>query len=244
MEAHGEHGTSTSVNRALGRAENTSSENSPEPGRTYGDVFALHGLWRDSGVDKVLNRATVFTRIIHESHDILYWLLNSGPGKAGFLVYITGTKLRRCDFSILHELSWSNRLCAPDGKLGCLRWLETAAMPVIPKFISHQHLLRAMDALVDHLDVFEEAIARQIRPLVNQDLTVVFYDLTTVRIHGKASVNGDLRAYGMNKEMGKPARQFVLGSVQTVEGLPLFHTVHSVILPETRTLRAMVQTVL
>ncbi|MGY6411662.1 MAG: hypothetical protein ACXIUV_11660, partial [Alkalilacustris sp.] len=47
----------------------------------------------------------------------------------------------------------------------------------------------------------------------------VFYDLTTVRIHGEGSVKDDLRAYGMNKERGGIARQFVLGVVQTAEGL-------------------------
>ena len=52
---------------------------------------------------------------------------------------------------------------------------------------------------------------------------MVFYDLTTVCIHGEAEVDDDLRAYGMNKERGGIARQFVLGVVQTAEGLPLRH---------------------
>ena len=42
-----------------------------------------------------------------------------------------------------------NRLCAPDSKLGCLRWLETVAMPAMPEGVTHQHLLRAMDALME-----------------------------------------------------------------------------------------------
>ena len=42
------------------------------------------------------------------------------------------------------------RLCEPDSKLGVLRWLETVALPGTSlKVIDHQHLLRAMDALVD-----------------------------------------------------------------------------------------------
>ena len=39
---------------------------------------------------------------------------------------------------------------------------------------------------MDNADVVEEALARQFRPLVDQVLSIVFYDLTTVRIHGKA----------------------------------------------------------
>ena len=79
---------------------------------------------------------------------------------------------------------------------------------------------------MDYADGVEKALARQFRPLVDQDLTVAFYDLTTVRIHGEGKVEADIRAYGMNKETGGVARQFVLGVVQSAEGLPLMHTVH------------------
>lgn len=90
----------------------------------------------------------------------------------------------------------------------------------------------------------EDALARQIRPLVDRDLAVVFYDLTTVRIHGEGAVDDDIRAFGMNKEIGGIARQFVLGVVQTADGLPLMHTVHPGNVTETRTLQGMLQTVL
>jgi hypothetical protein len=61
-----------------------------------------------------------------------------------------------------------NRLCEPDSKLGCLRWLETVAMPAMPDAVTHQHLLRAMDALIDHADRVESELAKQIRPLVDR----------------------------------------------------------------------------
>ena len=48
----------------------------------------------------------------------------------------------------------------------------------------------------------------------------------------------------MNKEMGGIARQFVLGVVQTADGLPLMHTVHPGNVAETKTLQGMLQTVL
>jgi transposase len=65
-----------------------------------------------------------------------------------------------------------------------------------------------------------------------------------VRIHGEGAVADDIRAFGMNKEMGGIARQFVLGVVQTADGLPLMHTVHPGNVAETKTLQAMLQTVL
>jgi transposase len=101
-----------------------------------------------------------------------------------------------------------------------------------------------MDALMDRAGQVERELAKQIRPLVDRDLAVVFYDLTTVRIHGEGTVEDDLRAYGMNKEIGGIARQFVLGVVQTADGLPLMHTVHPGNVAETKTLQAMLATVL
>ena len=101
-----------------------------------------------------------------------------------------------------------------------------------------------MDALLDNADAVEETGARQIRPLIDQVLSVVFYDLTTVRIHGEGRVENDIRAYGMNKETGGVARQFVLGVVQSAEGLLLMRTVHPGFVSETKTLQGMLQRVL
>ncbi|WP_108262091.1 IS1634 family transposase [Mangrovicoccus ximenensis] len=201
------------LNRAVGRAENTASEVIQEAGRSFGDVFALHEIWKELGIGKALDRALRSSR-------------------------------REFDAEALVRAMVFNRLCAPDRKLGCLRWLETVAMPSMPETVTHQHLLRAMDALMDHADAIEEALAKQMRPLVDRDLAVVFYDLTTVRIHGEGRVEDDLRGFGMNKETGGIARQFVLGIVQTAEGLPLLHTVHPGNMAETKTLQGMLETVL
>ncbi len=201
------------LNRAVGRAENTASEVIQEPGRSYGDVFALHELWRDLGIDKALKRALRSSR-------------------------------REFDAEALIRAMVFNRLCAPHSKLGCLRWLDTVAMPAMPEDITHQQLLRAMDALMDNLEPVEAALSQQVRPLVDRNLSIVFYDLTTVRIHGDSEVADDLRAFGMNKERGGIARQFVLGVVQTAEGLPLLHNVHPGNIAETKTLQGMLQKVL
>lgn len=201
------------LSRAAGRAYPAKTEITYESARGYGDVFALHGLWKDLGFDRALGRA-----------------LRSGR--------------RGIDAEALIRAMVFNRLCAPDSKLGCLRWLETVAMPAMPEIVTHQHLLRAMDALMDRVEIVEIELARQIRPLVDRELTVVFYDLTTVRIHGEGEVDDDLRAFGMHKETGGIARQFVLGVVQTAEGLPLMHTVHPGNVAETKTLQAMLITAL
>jgi transposase len=137
-----------------------------------------------------------------------------------------------------------NRLCAPESKLGCLDWLETVSIPGMPEAVTHDQLLRTMDALMDHADAVQTRVAAQLKPMLDQQLSVVFYDLTTIRIHGEGEVAHDVRAFGLNKQTGGIARQFVLGVVQSAEGLPLMHTVHAGNVSETTTLTAMLEAVL
>jgi hypothetical protein len=118
-----------------------------------------------------------------------------------------------------------NRLCDPESKLGVLRWLETVSIPEVDAAgLTHQQLLRSMDALMDHQPAVDAVVAGLLRPLVDQDLSLVFYDLTTIRAAGLSEQDGDVRRYGMAKE-GLIARQFILGVVQTAEGLPIHHEV-------------------
>ena len=140
-----------------------------------------------------------------------------------------------------------NRLCDPASKLGVLRWLDTVALPRGFGFDAglpeHQHLLRAMDVIDDHADAIGERLAFLMRPLIDQELSVVFYDLTTVRVHGEAVVDGDVREFGRSKE-GGVARQFVLSLVQTADGLPIAHQVHPGNTAEAKTLLPMIRSLL
>jgi len=104
---------------------------------------------------------------------------------------------------------------------GVLRWLETVSIPEVDTAsLTHQQLLRSRDALIDHRDAVDGVVAGLLRPLVDQDLSLVFYDLTTIGVTGLSEQPGDIRKYGMAKE-GLIARQFMLGVVQTAEGLPI-----------------------
>ena len=135
-----------------------------------------------------------------------------------------------------------NRLCDPESKLGLLRWLEGVVVPGIDtEAITHQHLLRAMDALMDKREAIQKGLSRQLLPLIDRELSVVFYDLTTIRIHGETEVEGDLRRYGHSKELKGPARQCVLALVQTADGLPLDFEVFEGNVAEVKTLLPMLE---
>lgn len=148
------------------------------------------------------------------------------------------------DIEALIRVMVLNRLCDPDSKLGVLRWLETVAMPGIEiKAVTHQQLLRSMDALIDQREAVDRVVAALLRPMIDQDLSVVFYDLTTIRAEGLSVMGEDVRKFGMAKE-GLIARQFMLGVVQTAEGLPIYHEVFDGNAAETRTLLPTLKTVL
>lgn len=210
----------SALNRAQGREETASGSPRLEDlqfldSRAAGDVWALWQLWRDLGLEGL---ALAWRRTKSEV-DVLACL----------------------------RLMVFNRLCDASSKLGVLRWLETVALPVGFGFASappeHQHLLRAMDVLDEHADAVADRLALLMRPLIDQDLSVVFYDLTTVHTCGATELADDVRAYGMAKS-GLVERQFVLSLVQTAEGLPIAHEVHPGNMAEAKTLMPMITALL
>lgn len=174
------------------------------------------------------------------------WMLTEIWKELGF------TELRRVFGRTRHSIDVEshirimvlNRLCDPESKLGILRWVQTVALPDTEvKELTHQHLLRSMDALMEHQDEVDSVVAGLLRPLVDQELSVAFYDMTTIRAEGLTNLQGDVRQYGMAKE-GLIARQFMLGVVQTAEGLPIYHEVFDGNMAETKTLLPIVRKVM
>ena len=148
------------------------------------------------------------------------------------------------DVEALLRVMVFNRLCDPDSKLGVLRWLERVSLPGIDSAtLEHQHLLRAMDALVDHHEEVEQVLSGLLRPLVDQDMAVVFYDMTTIRAEGLSHQPDDVRQFGMSKE-GKIARQVMLGVVQSADGLPLYHEVFDGNTSEVSTLKPTIEKII
>ena len=171
------------------------------------------------------------------------WTLTELWNALGFdgLRTVFGPTRHSIDVEALIRVMVFNRLCEPDSKLGVLRWLETVALPGTSlASIDHQHLLRAMDALVEHKAEVDNVMASLLRPLVDQDLAMVFYDMTTIRAAGLSEQEGDLRQYGMAKE-GIVARQVMLGVVQTAEGLPLWHEVFDGNTAEVTTIKGVIE---
>lgn len=174
------------------------------------------------------------------------WALNELWESLGFgeLRRVFRKTRHSIDVEALIRVMVFNRLCDPESKLGVLRWLDTVAMPGVEvESITHQHLLRSMDAPVDHQTAVDAVLANLLRPLIDRELSVVFYDMTTIRTEGTSDQEGDVRQFGMAKE-GLIARQVMLGVVQTGDGLPIYHEVFAGNTAESPTLLPTLKTVL
>ena len=183
------------------------------PARSVGDTWLLTALWQELGF------GTAFRRLLRRAHPSF-------------------------DAERLVRVMVFNRLCDPESKLGLLRWLDGVVVPgVAAESVTHQRLLRTMDSLVEYSEKLETVLAGLLRPLLDQDLSRVFYDLTTLRMEGQSTVEAEVRQYGMSKE-GDIARQCLLGVVQTAEGLPIYHEGFAGNTAETTTLVPTLQRVL
>ena len=174
------------------------------------------------------------------------WSLTSLWKELGFdrLARVFRSGKRQLDVEALLRIMVFNRLCDPESKLGVLRWLETVALPdMATHTVAHQHLLRAMDALIEKRDAVDSIVAGLLRPLIDQELAVVFYDLTTISTEGLTEQTDEVRRYGHSKD-GGIRRQVVLGVVQTADGLPIYHDVFEGNIAEVKTLRATLDTVM
>ena len=166
-----------------------------ESSRALGDIWALTRLWESLGLHRLGDAFRQVSR-------------------------------HRIDLEALLRVMVFNRLCDADSKLGVLRWLHTVSFPALEgvEQVTHQQLLRTMDALIEHQAVIEQALVQATKPLIDQQRSVVFYDMTTIRTEGLSVQEGEIRKHGMSKE-GLIARQFMLGLVQTAQGVPLYHEV-------------------
>ena len=182
-----------------------------EAAREVGRCWVLSELWRSLGLDRSIAQALRTSR-------------------------------RQFDAEALVRVMVFNRLCDPESKLGVLRWLDGVVVPGIEaSSITYPHLLRAMDALIDNREKLESALAGLMRPLIDSELSVVFYDLTTIRIHGAGEQDEDVRRFGLSKDVDGIARQFVLGVIQSADGLPLSFEVYEGNVSEGKTLLPMIQ---
>lgn len=167
-------------------------------------------------------------------------------------IFTRALRAHRHDFDVIANLKVlvANRLLDPMAKLHILDWMEGVHVPGIEReAIDYNHLLRAMDFLIEHKGELEPKLASPLLTLFDTPLDLVFYDLTSCyfeidqedrrRKESRSSGVSTLRNYGHDRDRsGCP--QVVLGLVMTREGLPLCHYVFPGETPDKVTLEEVI----
>ena len=131
----------------------------------------------------------------------------------------------------------AQRALAPASKLACTRWAGSRAW--IPGLenggqdFAAQHFYRAMDFLFAAMPELQEHLYFQVTDLLNADVSVLFYDTTSVSFYldeddssgeDKGGPEG-LRRYGLSKKKRPDLPQIVVALAVNRDGLPVRHWV-------------------
>jgi transposase len=118
-----------------------------------------------------------------------------------------------------------NRICDPRSKLGILEWFKGIHFPGIEQPEYH-HFLRTMDWLIDNKNILEKTIWSKLKTLLDFDVELVFYDITSTYFEGEKSITeDDIRTYGYSRDHRPDRKQVVVGLVVSSSGLPICHHV-------------------
>lgn len=162
----------------------------------FGSVWAIVGVWQQLRIGTILKEKAAASR-------------------------------REFDLEAHIRLMVVNRLCDPRSKLGLLTWLEGVWVPGIDReSVTYDNLLRAMDFLIAQKKEVEREVFESVRTLFDEELEMVFYDLTSSYFEGERSVTAeDVRRYGYSRDHRGDRRQIVIGMVTTTDGIPIAHHV-------------------
>jgi transposase len=184
------------LQRALGREVSEEKIGELLSAKDFGHIYAVCETWNRLGLTAMLNRLEI-------------------AGEASFPA------------ADLVRLMVVNRVCDPCSKLALLEWLDGVHFPGYEESRpSYHHLLRAMDRLIATKEKAEPAIARKFLSLFDQQVDLVFYDITSTYFEGDKSIEeDDVRRYGYSRDGRFDRRQITIGVVMTRDGIPLCHHV-------------------
>jgi transposase len=167
----------------------------------YGVLYAAHALWEELGLGPLLRE-----------------------------------KMQQDGCEAPHETALfamtANRLARPASKLACYeRWLADEVYWPEAKTLALDHLYRALDFLLCHIDSIEQELFFRTADLLNADVDLIFWDTTTLYFEiDDEDDDGEvwhdqaipaLRKRGHNKEGRDGNPQVVVGLALTRDGLPV-----------------------
>ncbi len=167
----------------------------------YGVLYAAHALWEELGIGPLL-REKMQQDGGDAPHDTALFAMTA------------------------------NRLARPASKLACYaQWLADDVYWPEAKALALEHLYRAMDFLLQHIEALEQEIFYRTADLLNADVDLIFWDTTTFYFEIDEEDEDEARWYdqalpalrkrGHNKEGRDGNPQVVVGLALTRDGLPV-----------------------
>ncbi|HEX8933277.1 MAG TPA: IS1634 family transposase [Pseudonocardiaceae bacterium] len=167
----------------------------------YGVLYAAHTLWEELGIGPLL-REKMQQEGGEAPHDMALFAMTA------------------------------NRLARPTSKLACYEhWLADEVYWPAAKALALEHLYRALDFLLRHVEALEQEIFYRTADLLNADVDLIFWDTTTLYCEiddedddGEVWEDQEipaLRKRGHNKEGRDGNPQVVVGLALTRDGLPV-----------------------
>jgi len=180
-----------------------------------GGTYLLDGIWRELGLDRFFREALRERRFEQP--------------------------VERALFSLVAQ-----RALAPASKLAGSRWAGGKAwIPGLEEGgdeLSVQHLYRAMDFLHEAMPELGEHLYFQVTDLLNADVSVLFYDTTTVSFYlEEPDPEGGLRQRGHSKKKRPDLPQLVMALAINRDGLPVRHWVFPGNRPDVSTVEEVVR---
>jgi len=125
----------------------------------------------------------------------------------------------------------AQRATQPSSKLClCQDWIKnTVYFPAIDE-LEVQHLYRAMDFLFEHLEGLETSLYNQLVDLLSLDVSVIFYDTTSIYFEIEEEDENEeerkgLRKRGHTKDHRSDLPQVIVGMAINRDGYPIRHWV-------------------
>jgi hypothetical protein len=175
----------------------------PIDGRDLGGVWVLDQLWSRLGIGQQIRK-----------------LARSPKHRPG----------RKLDPALLERIVFAlvaGRALAPSSKLEAARWIrEEVYIPGLAE-VDHTACYRAMDWLLEHLEVLQETVFFAVADLLQLDVDLIFFDTTSTYFEvpfEDGELDGDeggLRKRGHSKDSRPDLPQVVIGMAVTTGGLPV-----------------------
>lgn len=180
----------------------------PEQALGYGPHLLCHLIWQRLGLDRFWQRC-------RRKHKIKF------------------------ELEMAIKAMVFNRLTEPQSKLAASQWIQQQYIPgVDPAKLSPQHFYRALNVLEKVQEELEQWVYDRITDLLNFDLSLVFYDLTSSYFEGEGPA---LACHGYSRDHRPDCHQIQIGLLVNSDGIPIAHLVYDGSLSDQETLADIIK---